>query len=226
MERYSKAPRFIFEETEANPMTKGSVLHHRKKMILNKHLLNANLEVEGLFQMPKVDAYKGDIPDAFVPYNAKVPEHSNQKGVYCHLDDYRILSTWNQPYKGLMKVRRYKVAAVPDFTVFCDGLVCENIEQLRRNRTLTRFWQDNGVPTIQSVSWGNADSLGYAFDGLASNSWTALGHQRVGNRSEQRLYRYALEKFIEEKQPIGLIVFMGHKTKRLMLRSVGFDESL
>ena len=175
--------------------------------MLNKHLLPDDTPVEGPFELPKVLPYTGRIPEVFIPYNAKPPYNSKYKGVYCQIDDAGFNSSWTHPLAGLKKVKNYMVATSPDNTLWVDARVCENIEQLRRSRTITRFWQNNGVFTIQSASWGNAESLRFAFDGLAEESWTAIGHQRVGNHSEQRLFRYAVTKLVETKRPIGLIVF-------------------
>ncbi len=100
----------------------------------------------------------------------------------------------------------YKSA--PDHTLWVDGLKCENIEQLRKTRTTQLFWQNNGVNTIQTASWGDADSIkSYAFDGLAEDSWTSIGHQRLGNKMEQRLFRLGIKTLVEKKRPLGLIVF-------------------
>lgn len=148
------------------------------------------------------------MPDEFIPYSSKVCNNSQTKGVYCNIDDSRFSSTWTQPLKGLEKVRKYKLAVAPDHTLWVDALICENIEQLRKNRTTTIFWQTNGVPTIPCASWGDASSVEeYAFDGLPEQSWIAIGHHRIGNQSEQRLYRYAVNKLVKKKDPIGLIVF-------------------
>lgn len=178
-----------------------------KKHILNKHLLPVNVQVEGKYELPKVLPYTGEIPELFVPYNFKVIPQASKSGIYCHIDDALFATTWNRPFASLKKVSQYKVAVAPDHTLWADGLVCENIEQLRRNRITTLFWQTNGVRTIQTASWANASSLDYAFDGLAEHSWTAIGHQRIGCHSEQRLFKYAIEKLIEIKHPKGLIIY-------------------
>lgn len=180
----------------------------RRMRILNKHLLPSDTPVEGKFQLPKVRPYIGLIPEDFVPYSAKVDSKAAGKGVYCNIHDAAFSSTWSQPIRSLGKVRRYTVAVAPDHTLWVDGRVCENIEQLRKTRTTQRFWQNNGVPTIQTASWGDAESiLTYAFDGLAEGSWTAIGHQRVGNKQEQRLFQFGVRTLVEKKHPIGLIVF-------------------
>lgn len=180
----------------------------RKMRILNKHLLPSDTPVEGKFQLPKVLPYTGPVPKVFYPYSAKVCYNAAFKGVYCNIHDAGFSSTWTQPVKALKKVKQYMVAVAPDHTLWVDGLMCENIEQLRKTRTTQRFWQNNGVPTIQTASWGDAESvLSYAFDGLADNSWTAIGHQRIGNKAEQRLFKFAVLTLVAKKHPLGLIVF-------------------
>lgn len=180
----------------------------RKMRILNKHLLPSDTPRDGMFQLPKVLPFVGNVPDVFIPYSAKVCHNSELKGVYCHIDDCRFNSTWTHPIAALRKVQRYLVAIAPDNTLWVDGNVCENVEQIRRSRTIQRFWQNNGVSTIQTASWGDAESINsYAFDGLAEGSWTAIGHQRVGNRAEQRLFRYGITTLVERKRPKGLIIF-------------------
>lgn len=180
----------------------------RKMRLLNKHLLLMDSPKEGIFQLPKVLPYKGEIPEIFIPYSAKVCCNSGAKGIYCHIDDRGFNVTWTHPIHALRKVKKYRTAVTPDNTLWVDGAVCENIEQLRRSRTIQRFWQNNGVDTIQTASWGNAESIRtYAFDGLAEDSWTAIGHQRIGNRCEQRLFKYGVSALVDKKKPYGLIVF-------------------
>lgn len=180
----------------------------RKMRILNKHLLPSDTPREGLFQLPKVMPFVGKVPDIFIPYSAKVRYNSEFNGVYCHIDDSGFNTTWTRPIAALRKVQNYMVAIAPDNTLWVDGNICENVEQIRRSRTIQRFWQNNGVNTIQTASWGDAESINsYAFDGLAEDSWTAIGHQRIGNKCEQRLFRYGVSTLVKKKKPCGLIVF-------------------
>lgn len=178
-----------------------------KRAILNKHLLPAEHPVEGKFELPKLKPYTGPIPNHFLPYSARIPANSSQYGVHCHIDDKSFSSSWNQPVKGLNRVIQYKLAIGPDFSLFVDGKTCENIEQLRRNRTITSFWQ-YFIPTIQSASWGDADSvLNFAFDGLAEGSWTSISHAAIGNKHEQQLFEFAVRHLVTTKRPLGLLVF-------------------
>ncbi len=206
------------EGTYKSVSDKGIVFHERylglkeseqrKMRILNKHLLPSDIATEGEFELPKVRPYSGPIPEIFIPYNSRVCYKSQNMGVYCHIDDTCFGTTWTRPVAALKKIGKYMVAIAPDHTLWVDGLKCENIEQLRKTRTTQLFWQNNGVNTIQTASWGDADSIkSYAFDGLAEDSWTSIGHQRVGNKMEQRLFRFGVKTLVEKKRPLGLIVF-------------------
>ena len=104
----------------------------RKMRILNKHLLPSETPREGLFQLPKVLPFVGDVPDVFIPYSAKVCYNSEFKGVYCHIDDCGFNTTWTRPIPALRKVQHYMVAVAPDNTLRVDGNICENIEQIRK----------------------------------------------------------------------------------------------
>ena len=42
---------------------------------------------------------------------------------------------------------------------------------------------------------------------LAEEQLTAIGHQHIGNKCEQRLFRYGVSTLREKKKPRGLIVF-------------------
>lgn len=184
------------------------IIEIRKRHLLNKHLLSPDCPAEGKFQLPQVLPYTGPLPNQFIPYSFKVSGNSHIQGVYCHIHDYGFNTVWTRPFRALSKVGRYMVAVAPDNTLWADGLICENVEQIRRNRTITRFWQSNGVATIQSASWSDAESIEtFAFDGLAENGWTAIGHHRKGSSDERKLYKYAINKLVERKHPYGLIVF-------------------
>lgn len=179
----------------------------RKKKILNKHLLEGDEQLCGEYQLPQILPYTGDVPDNFVPYNACVNSPQLNTGVHCMLDDPTLLRIWNRPYEALKKFEKFQVSTGPDFTLWADGSVCENIEQLRRNRVITRFAQNHGLQIIQSISWGDAQSVNtYSFDGLAHGSWSAVSHQKIGNKSERSLFKYAITSFVKRFSPIGLIV--------------------
>lgn len=98
----------------------------------------------------------------------------------------------------------------PDCSLYVNGPTFINKQNLFRSRFAAAYWQSCGYNVIQTASWGNANSLKYAFDGLAENSITAvcgIGHDFC--EGAKRLWRYAIRKLVETKTPTKLIIYGG-----------------
>lgn len=91
--------------------------------------------------------------------------------------------------------------------MLADGRRCDLVEAIRRNRISTLFLQQQGIPTIQTASWGAVDSFGIAFDGLAENCPTAIEHNTNSiDPARRRLFRLGVEELVRRKHPNVLIV--------------------
>ena len=106
-----------------------------------------------------------------------------------------------------------KVVFAPDFSLYVDlPTPFINKQNLYRSRFAAAYWQRCGLNVIQTASWGDANSLKYAFEGLAENSVTAvcgIGHDFC--RSAQELWKHAVFKLIELKKPSRLIIYGGKR---------------
>ncbi len=100
----------------------------------------------------------------------------------------------------------------PDCSLYVDAPVFINKQNIFRSRFAAAYWQSCGFNVIQTASWGDANSLAYAFEGLADNSVTAvcgIGHEFC--ESARRLWIYAMRKLVEVKSPAKLIVYGGEE---------------
>ncbi len=106
-----------------------------------------------------------------------------------------------------------KVVFAPDFSLYVDvPTPFINKQNIYRSRFAAAYWQRCGLNVIQTASWGDANSLKYAFEGLAENSITAvcgIGHDFC--KSAQTLWSYAVFKLIESKKPSKLIIYGGKR---------------
>lgn len=94
--------------------------------------------------------------------------------------------------------------------MYVDAPTFINKLNIFRSRFAAAYWQSCGYNVIQTASWGNADSLAYAFEGLAEHSITAVsgrGHDIC--EASKRLWHYAINKLIEQKSPTKIIVYGG-----------------
>jgi len=103
-------------------------------------------------------------------------------GVHFFIDDFRFQSIFRNPDKFLPRLRNFRLVVSPDFSVFVDASHAENIYAVYRNRFVTRYFQQNGLLVVPSVTWGDIESLEYVLQGLPERSVIAV---RCGARDAQ-----------------------------------------
>ena len=197
----------------------------RKKSYQNINL-TAGLNFVGEYELPEVKAYTGEIPVALTPYSMK--DTGNKNGaVHFYIDDYRFVGMymWGHISQFTERVAPYRIVIAPDFSLFLDQSKSLNLFQLYQNRVVTAYWQNAGLQVIPSVSWGNADSFKYCFDGLPQNSVLSIGG--LGNAhhpSMLKLWEYGVNLTIERLHPTALIIYGAPKQLDLPVKTYYFKD--
>jgi hypothetical protein len=110
------------------------------------------------------------IPSELVTYRAgrHQAEVSRGKVLSFFVDDYRFACAWNYPERMTQALRSSQWAAVcePDFSVWADAPVAEQIHSVYRTRWCGRFWQESGVRLIPILNWSTPDSFLWSFSGI------------------------------------------------------------
>ena len=162
---------------------------------------------------------KFGIPDLLKQDFNKVPENlmpfsfreNMQYPALCHflIDDEKFEVVWNDPAKGLLKVKNEKVWAAcgPDFSIFSDWPDAVNIYSVFRSRLISRFWQDNGIKVIPTLMFGGVKTLEYAFIGIPKNQILALPVPACMNQDEFENFIAGYDVIRHELKPRLLICF-------------------
>lgn len=120
-------------------------------------------------------------PAAFIdwPHRKSFPDGT---GLHFFVDDYQFERVWNHPhwYVNEFKTRHPLVFGI-DFSIFHDTPRCMQIWQTYRTRWMVRWYQEQGVAMIPTVSWGNPDSFDFVFLGIPKGSVIALS--TIGRKS-------------------------------------------
>lgn len=184
-----------------------SFLKKKKLRYLNKHYIPHDWPVEGVEEFPCVQRYNGPLPKDVIGFDESKPRDCSQLGLHGFCYDHVLEAGWHNIYNLVAKAKHFLCAFGPDFSVLTDGRRCDAVEAIRRNRIMTLSLQLSGIPTIQSASWGNVNSFDYTFDGLASNSPTAIEHNANSkDPAKRRLFRLGVEELVTRKCPTVLIV--------------------
>lgn len=188
--------------------------------------LTAELNLVGKFELPEVMPYTGKIPVVLTPYSMK-DVGCRHGAIHFYVDDYRFtgMVMWGNLAHFTEQVRHYQMVIAPDFSLYLDQSRTLNLFQLYQNRVVTATWQRQGLQVIPSVSWGNADSFEYCFDGLPQNSVLSLGG--LGNAHHQsmiELWEYGVLQTIERLHPIALMIYGAPKQLDLPVNTYYFKS--
>lgn len=178
---------------------------------LNRHMLPDDIRVEGKDEIPCVEPYTFDLPSDIRGMDERIPSDAYKYGMHGFCHDYVLTQRCRNMRRVAQKARRYHCAFAPNFTVPMDGYRCEAVEAIRHNRVSTIYLQQSGVPTIQTVSLTSAKFFEIAYDGLAPHCPVAFENMCVRRgRQERHLFRLAVERLVERKNPTVLVVVGYH----------------
>ena len=150
------------------------------------------------------------IPDEFdvkelIPYRVD----SNRNGTaHFFLDDYRFERCWNHPYRQLEELKKYDGVLSPDFSLYTNYPEAMQIWQVYRNRWCARYWQNEGIKVIPTISWSVESSYKYAFLGIPKNSVVAIGTVGVVNdKNAERLFMLGFKEMLKQLEPIRILIY-------------------
>ncbi|MCI8471963.1 MAG: DUF4417 domain-containing protein [Clostridiales bacterium] len=132
-------------------------------------------------------------------------EENKKKGVHFFVDDYRFSGIYDHPDRSFKRYSQYAFLLTPDFSTYTDMDLWRQLESVAKNRWVGAYWQDKGKLVIPTISWGDARSFEFCFDGVEKGGTVAIGmigckHSRIGF---MRGYNEMLKRLYPEK----IIVF-------------------
>lgn len=125
------------------------------------------------------------------------------------LDDYRFERTWTAPEAAMQRVIEVGAALTPDFSLWRDMPLVAQMWQIYRSRWVGALWQHNGLHVIPTVSWGEAESFDFAFEGLPTNGTVAISTVGIRDPTAKDLFRAGLGELLDRCAPRLLLTY-GH----------------
>lgn len=179
----------------------------RKKDICNLRLCHGS-EYEGNFDMPVPAPCRVEVPSRFLPFNQALSSTDFDCGIHFFIDDYQFERLWRLPERYIPVLKRFRCVIAPDFSLFVDVPQAVNVWNVYRNRLMTRWMQDQGIPVIPCAGWGDLDSFRFCFDGIPTGGVVAVGHTAYGRTDPQRaLFRKGLSTLMETKKPSTILIY-------------------
>ena len=143
------------------------------------------------------------------------------------LYDYKFERIWKNPNTDLEKLKHYRAALSPDFSMYVEMAPVLQLYNTFRNRWCGAYFASKRIRVIPTVSWGNENAFEFCFDGIEKGSTVAVSTYMVSehdNRQDQKefflrgynemLRRIEPEKIICYNEPFpemqGDIVFVDY----------------
>lgn len=159
--------------------------------------------------------YQDFVPLDLIPYGTEVRRgYAQTKGKTVHffLDDYRFESLWDKPIKTLNPIIKQGQALSPDFSLYVDYPIALQIFNVYRNRWLARYWQEQGVQVIPTVTWSDYKSYDFAFLGIPKHSPVAISTVGIArNKNDKLTFLKGLSRMIEVLEPKRIILYGNDK---------------
>lgn len=163
-----------YEEKNATASDSLGILHHR---------LCQNLSFTGEYQMPVVRPVVCPIPDEIAAYYRTSTKHYENCASHFYTSDTRIERVWKHPNTVLSELLNEDAWVIgPDFSVYAELLLPQQIWNIFRNKLIVAWWQYNGVKVIPNISWTNQD-YDRSFDGWPNKSVIAVNSTGVHKSS-------------------------------------------
>lgn len=162
------------------------VIPYKEVCLMTSHDMRENalfmrneFECVGKWQIPLIKKQEIDTNNLLLVAYSDTRANDNmeniKRGVHFFIDDYRFKGIYNNPDKSLEKLSQYAFLLTPDYSLYADMNLWRQIESVAHSRWIGAYWQSKGLKVIPTLSWSDARSYSFCFDGVEQNSIVAIG---------------------------------------------------
>lgn len=164
---------------------------------------------EGFYQMPVIEPVE-HIPEDLIGFNYALTASDKASGIHFYIDDYQFERVWNQPDFYLDKLTEFDCMLTPDFSLYTEMPIAMKIWNTYRSRLIGQMAQRKGIIVIPTVSWCEAETFSFCFDGLPKRS--VLSISTIGVKKEDYnfgLWKAGVDEMIRRLKPKTLLIYGG-----------------
>ena len=154
-------------------MSKENCTRNGCKDVFHAFLVkNAQFDTE--LEIPCIKP-ESSIPQKLIPFSKAVGGTDYNCFVHFYEDDANFERLWNNPQKYLPVLHKYKGVITPDFSLYRDMPLVMQQWNTYRSRAIGHWLQENGIPVIPNVRWGDERTYDLCCAGVPRNSTIAVG---------------------------------------------------
>lgn len=166
-----------------------------------------NAHYEGNLEIPCINAEQ-TLPSGLVPFSKAIGRKDYDAWVHFYEDDASFERLWNHPNKYLPILKKYNGVITPDFSVYRDMPLVMQHWNIYRSRALGHWLQDNAIPVIVNVRWGDERTYDLSCTGVPTNSTISIGsHGCIKLLQERGRFIQGLDYVVGKLTPKTIIVY-------------------
>lgn len=133
--------------------------------------------------------------------------HPENIGVHFFLHDYQFERVWKYPDRYVEVLQKFKFVLSPDFSVYYDTPKVIQLFNVYRNRWCGRYWQDNGINVIPTVSIGNPELFDIFCAGVPKHSTIAISTIGDGRWGNYQVLKATWNMILDKLEPETILLY-------------------
>lgn len=147
-------------------------------------------------------------PLKLISFSKAIKSNEYDAWIHFYEDDVVFERIWNKPNKYLPIVKKFKGVITPDFSVYRDMPLVMQQWNIYRSRAIGHWLQENNVPVIPNVRFGDERTYDVACCGIQKYGTISIGtHGCIKGLTDRSYFVTGLECIIKELQPSTLVVY-------------------
>ena len=162
---------------------------------------------DGFLEIPRILPVDAS-PKKLIVFSKAIKSEDHDAWIHFYEDDAAFERIWNNPRKYLPVIKRFEGVISPDFSLYRDMPLVMQLWNIYRSRALASWFQNNNIPVITNVRFGDERSYGPCCIGVPANSIIAIGtHGCIKLKRERKYLIDGLEYVVKTLAPKEIIVY-------------------
>lgn len=176
--------------------------------------------------------HENRIPTKLIPFSKAIGSTDYQCWVHFYEDDASFERLWNNPHRYLPILKKYAGVISPDFSLYRDMPLVMQQWNVYRGRAMGCWLQENEIPTLPNVRWGDNRTFGVSCAGVPKDGTIVIGsHGCTKLLVEREYFVDGLNYVIKALTPTIVIVYgsappaIFDKYRRMGIQIIQFDSA-
>jgi hypothetical protein len=148
------------------------------------------------------------VPEDLILFSKAISSRSFDSWICFYEDDINFERLWNNPQKYLPILKRFAGVISPDFSLYRDMPLVMQEWNVYRNRAIAHWLQENGIPVIPNIRWGDERTYELCCSGIQKGGTIAIGsHGCIKLLQEREPFKSGLDYVINHICPDTIVVY-------------------